>query len=250
MGMAAITPALIVPEGKSLSHLWNPTTSGVSYFPFNEGTGLPTAEIAGGSPITASSNNATWIRKGGNTGLVYRTADSTVTDYGTSTNFLPNPATEDQVTLDVLCEFRITDIGGDGTFVWAKGLPTSDGAAFVIGRANTDKIFAWVRGDSGGGDEGLFATITPGATAPVLPLTHIRIIWDGTKGVGYTFGLFVNDMTTAEDTVIDASSSLNGIENTTDDIMEFGMLTPSGTFGNCNTYEAMIRTGIHTEQVL
>lgn len=214
---------------------------------FNEPS-LPVEHING---ITASSNNAPQTVVGNQKfqGMVYTKAGETSTDFSTSTVFLPSPASVNKLTFDIFLEFPITDIGGTGSFAWNKGLTFFDNSSFTMGRTNGNLLSFGVRGDSGGGDEGSFGVNSP-ETAAVLPLTHMRGIYDGNKSLGFTVALFQDNMTTPVATLEDASSSLAGVENNTTNIMEFGMLTPSATFGNVIIYEAMIRTGIHQEQVL
>ncbi len=214
---------------------------------FNE-RDLPVEHITG---ETASGNNAVPTVVGNQKfqGMVYTKAGETSTDFSTSTDFLPNPAVINKVTFDIFCEFTVTDIGGTGTFIWNKGLTLFDNSSFTMGRNNSNQLTFGVRGDSGGGSEGNFGVNSP-VTADVLGLTHFRGIYDGNKSLGFTIALYQDDMSTAVVSAADASSTLAGIENTTTNIMEFGMLTPTMTHGNCIIYEAMIRTGIHQEQVL
>jgi len=173
MTTAVTSPMLIKPGYKSLQHLWDPNTTGVSYFNLREMAGLPVCQLAGGATATAVSNTGVWIRTGAGEGIRYIKANAEVTDFGTSMSFLPDPAVENNITLDLL--FYPNRTGGAGTnSIWCKGNGSANNTSFCIGYGTTDRPFILFRFDSGGADEGgATMSVTYRLCSGVAPSSHV-----------------------------------------------------------------------------
>lgn len=220
-----------------------------SWFLFNDGVGaLPTESING---ITAASNTGTYTTRANQKyqGVEYVKASSQLTDFGTSTGFLPDPSIDNEVTFDLMV--IPNRIGESETHsIWCKGSGAVDNSSFCFLYNTSDQPVAIFRYDAEGEDEdsGLITAST--VTLVEGDLYHWRLVYDGNKTLGVHAALYINDMTVGspKGTFADPAGTLAGIENTTSFNMHFAL--DGLQYGEITVIEAMVRTGLHTEQVL